>query len=881
MKRLRPGRRLWLALVAVVVLALAVTAVVTTTAVRQAWPQVSGEITLDGLAGSVTVLRDGQGVPHIYADTPTDLFRAQGFVAAQDRFFEMDLRRRVTSGRLAELVGAPGLASDQVVRTLGWRKVAEDELPRLAPATRQYLQAYADGVNDYLSRTGETSQLSLEYALLDRQLPAYRPERWSAVDSLAWLKAMAWDLKANFSGELDRARLQASIDPSLVAALYPPYPTSAHAPIVSLQDWSPDQPAANTIAGSALPANSVVPPSLSLPPGTSGGYAAGAAIAPTLTDPAARAALERTAAALDAIPALLGRGEGVGSNSWVVGPSRSATGAAMLANDPHLAVQLPGVFHQTGLHCRKVSPACPFDVSGFTFAGLPGVIIGHNSAIAWGLTNLPADTTDLYFERVSGAAYLRDGRLVPLEVSTETIQVRGGDPVPLTVRRTGHGPIVSDVIEAAGAAGRDAVISAQVTHEDYAVSLAWVGLVPTATADAIFALNTAQNFTEFRAAAKSLAVPAQGLVYADVQGNIGYQAPGLIPVRRASTPGVPPGYLPSPGWDSQWDWQGWVAFEDLPWVLNPAEGLIVAANQQVTPSPTPYLTTEWAEGWRSQRIRERLAGVGKVSPADMQDIQLDTRHPFAKELVAALLAIDLSDDPYTREAQELLRGWDLTQPTDRSRNAAAAAYYNAVWRRLLRGTFDDQLPAGIRADGGGRWWLVVRSLLANPGNPWWDDKRTPSVIESRDQILTQALVDARLDLTRAISSSVEKWSWGQVHTVTLRHQVLGGDSAPGVLRWLTNRGPIAVPGGGAVVNAMAWDASQGYQVTRAPAMRMVVDLGNLDASTWVNQTGVSGHPAHPHYADQVDAWAGGRMLAWAHTESAVQAVAVDELTFVP
>ncbi len=866
-------------LLLVVVVALSVVGAST---VRRGWPTTSGTVALPGLDGQVSVVRDAHGIPQVYADTPADLFRAQGFVTAQDRFFEMDLRRHVASGRLAELVGKAGVDTDKVVRTLGWRKVAEASLPKLAPTTRQYLAAYAEGVNDYLERR-DASSTALEYAVLGTSLPEYRIERWDAVDSLVWIEAMAWDLRADYSDELTRARLVPTMDAKMIAVLYPPYP-STHASILSEADWQPGQSAAGAVAPPALSAagggTGAGAPRLGPPAGTPG--SAAAAVTGVALSASAADALASASAALDAVVIVLGRGDGIGSNSWVVSGARTASGKPLLANDPHLAPSVPGVWYQIGLHCRTVSTSCPFDVAGFSFAGMPGVVIGHNARVAWGFTNLAPDATDFYFEKLSGdSAYVKDGRTLPLEIGTETIKVRGGDDVELTTRRTGHGPILSDVVPAATDAGRRPAVGEGSAPEPYAVSLSWTGLVPTATLDAVFLLDTAKDFASFREAARAFAVPSQNLVYADVDGHIGYQAPGLVPVRRASTPGYPPGYLPSPGWDSQWDWQGFVPFEHMPWTLDPPEAVIVAANQQVTAAGSPYLTTEWDPGWRSQRIADLIAATPTLTREQMSTIQLDAKNTFAPTLVKALLDIDLSGDPFTQPAQDLLRRWDFTQPADSSTNSAAAAYFNAVWTRLMQATFDDQLPADVRADGGGRWWQAMSVLLRDPANPWWDDKRTPSVVESRDEILHRALVQARLDLTRAISSNVSEWSWGKLHTLTLTHRVLGGESVPSIVRSMVNRGPIPLPGGGSIVNANGWDATKGYQVQWAPSMRMVVDLADLDASTWVNQTGASGHPYHPNYVDQVDAWASGTTFPWPFTQAAVNAAKRDELVLVP
>jgi len=858
--------------VVLLVIALVVATVVGISLVRRPLPQTSGQLTVSGLTAKVTVLRDDRGVPQIYADNAQDLFRAQGFVAAQDRFFEMDLRRHITSGRLSEIVGRDGLQADRVIRTLGWRRVAEAELPTLAASTRQYLQAYADGVNAYITKAGSPDKMALEYSVLGQKYPDYRVEPWSPADSLTWLKAMAWDLRGDYDNELIRARLSGSITPARLAQIFPEYPIRSRQPILSAQDWSPGAAGLPVSAAAAVPADSgapvaePVPASASLPGGAEG--------------KAVRVVYGQVATALEDLPVMVGRGDGIGSNSWVVGPKRSSTGKPLLANDPHLGLGIPGVWYQTGLHCRTVSTACPFDVTGFSFAGLPGIVIGHNQSIAWGFTNLGPDVSDFYLEQVRGDAYRRGKSYLPLKQHTETIKVAGGPDVSITVRETVHGPLLSDVIPSVAQVGTTALVQGKADVSAYDVSLAWTGLLPGHTADAIFKINTATDFAQFRDAAKDFAVPAQNLLYADTAGHIGYQAPGQVPIRASSTAGAPPGYWPAPGWDPAYDWKGFVPFEQMPTAYDPPEGYIVAANQAVTASQTPFLTTEWDYGFRSQRIRDLITATPKVTPERMSQIQGDTRNGFAPVLVKALLAVKLDNDPFTKEGQKLLRSWNYSQPTGKSPSSAAAAYFNAVWSNVLRLTFDDEL-GDLKADGGSQWMQAVSGLLASPRDPWWDNKLTPGVIEGRDEVLRQAMVEARMDLTKKLGKNPVTWQWGRLHQLNLEHKVLGGDSVWGPVRAMFNRGPWEMPGGSAIVDANGWNASDGYQVNWAPSMRMVVDLGNLDASRWVNQTGSSGHPYASHYVDQADAWVANKTYPWPFSEKAVRDGGGDELTLNP
>jgi len=608
-------------------------------------------------------------------------------------------------------------------------------------------------------------------------------------------------------------------------------------------------------------------------------------------------ALEAAAAAMDAVPQLLGSGDGVGSNSWVVSGEHTESGLPLLANDPHLMAGTPSAWYQVGLHCTEVSEACPFDVAGFSFAGSPGVVIGHNASIAWGLTNLGADVTDFFLEAVAGDTYLRDGVQVPILERTEVIEVAGGEPEEITVRSTVHGPIVSDVMPTEARLGSTPVPEGSPLSGGYEVALSWTALTPGRTMDATFALNRAQTWEEFRAAAGLLEVPAQNLVYADVEGRIGYQAPGKIPVRSGPGLGQQDGTFPRLGWDSSWDWTGFIPFEQLPSVLDPPDGFIVAANQAVTGAGYPFvITRDWDHGYRAQRIRDQLtvmtANDGEVTAADMAELQLDTRNGFAETLVPYLLStpltdesvVDPSDREFTEEARDLLGDpggptWDYEQAAD----SPAAAYYNAVWSNLLRLTFADQLPDAIRPDGGARWFEAVQALLTQERSPWWDSASTPSIVETRDQILGQALVDARLELTASLGKDPQSWEWGKLHRLQLRHAVLGGDTIPGPVRALFNEGPLEMGGGTAIVNATGWNAAvdQFYGVTAVPSMRMVVDLADLDASTWVDLTGVSGHPWSSHYGDQTEPWAAGEQLAWPFSAEAVERAGEDELVLLP
>lgn len=789
---------------------------------RSSFAQTRGEITITGLDADVRVLRDDLGIPQIYATTDHDLFMAQGFVHAQDRFWEMDFRRHVTAGRLSELFGESQLETDKFLRTIGWRRVAEQELALLQPSSRSFLESYAEGVNAYLaSRSG--AELSLEYAVLNLQVSDYVPEPWTPVDSLAWLKAMAWDLRGNLDDELARAVAVEAVGAERTAELYPAYPFDRHAPIVTqggVRNYLQfDQNTAGKLNSSR-----------------------------TFTD---------IANLIASLPASFGVKEaGIGSNSWAVAGSLTTTGKPLLANDPHLSASMPSIWSQMGLHCESINAECTFDVAGWTFSGFPGVVIGHNAQVGWGFTNLGPDVTDFVLEDIEGSNYRYDNEWLPLTEITETIKVANGEPVVWTARATRHGPVISDASEEYAALG---------ARDGMAVSLRWTALIPSTTADAVFTLNRAKNFDMFREAAKQFQVPSQNLLYVDVEGNIGYQAPGMIPIRKGYD-----GKYPVPGWTSRYDWVGFVPFDALPSILNPRENFIVTANNAVIFDKTyPYFfTDDWSYGARSQRIRdlitERIQRGEKFDVESMQQMQMDSRNELVDVLVPSLLEVG-------GESAAILDGWDGQMTVD----SAEAALLAATWRNLLQDTFRDELPEEYAIDGHDRWFEVFRNLLQQPDSLWWDNTKT-SVVETRDDALTSALAKATAELTDRFGGGSAVWRWGAMHTLTVENQTFG-QSGIALVEALFNRGPVEVNGSSSVVNSTNWNADEGYEVSSLPSMRQVLDPSDWDNSSWVNLTGASGHAYSANYVDQLDAWAGGTQFAWPFSKQAVEASAKNTL----
>jgi penicillin amidase len=924
--------------------------------VRASFPQTTGTLQLPGLQGQVSVVRDNKGIPQIYAGTSADLFMAQGYVQAQDRFWQMDVDRHITSGTLASMFGAgkdnANVQSDAFIQTMDWTGVAQREYDdELAPTTKAYLQAFSAGVNAWLKQHPGGAGASLEYAMLGAAHSGYKPAPWTPVDSVSWLKAMAWDLSGNMQQEIDRSLLSQSLTPAQIGQLYPAYPsgngtivdtgTVSDADDLSKAVYHPaagDGPAGGSTTASDDSATSSTKKttakgatggaSKDAPASGTGGSGGGSQAGAGGTVQGLTGAATQLAANIDSVPSLLGEpGQGIGSNSWVISGKYTTSGKPLLADDPHLTPGLPSVWEQIGLHCTTVSSACPFDVSGFSFPGMPGVVIGHNQTVSWGFTNLGADVQDLYLEEVTGPnTYEYDNQNLTFVTRQATIKVAGGPDQSITVRSTVDGmPIISDHDAEEQAVGQSAPVdgTAPPRGNGYAIALKWTALTPGKTMDSVFELDQATDFSQFRAAAADFDVPGQNMVYADdtgPSGNIGYTMSGQIPVRASGDNGS----YPEPGWTSADQWKGYIPPAALPYVENPAAGYIVAANQQVVNGGYPYLiTNDWDYGVRAKQItsliQSKTAGGGKISPDDMSNIQLDDTNVMAKTLVPYLLKVQLSGGSYYTDAQALLKDWDYDQDS----GSAAAAYYNAVWSNLLHLAFDEKFPASVRAttdcvmqpqsanvpadglngptklvstcgtrapdqaqpDGGDQWMTVVSNLLTQPDSSWWSyTYNNGQQVNGMDNLLAEAMKDARMQLTSLMGKSMSTWSWGRIHTLTLKESTLGTDDTSlfsGLEHTLLDRGPYQLNGGSAAVDATGWNASAGYQVDWAPSMRMIVDLSDLDNSEWINIGGASGQPYDPHYNDQTEMWADGELLPWAYSKSAVKSATVDTLTLTP
>jgi penicillin amidase len=859
-------RSVLLVTVVAIVVAIVVVGGLLAVVTARALPQASGAARVPGLAAEVTVVRDATGIAHITAASTRDLFIAQGYVHASERMWQMEVWRHISAGRLAELFGESQLDTDRFIRTLGWRPAAERDLDAFGPATRAVLAAYTAGVNAWLD--GHRDSLGLAFLASGTV-----PEPWMDLDTVAWGKVQAWNLGGNFTAEVFRYLADAALgDPARTDELFPGYRDGA--PVITPSDHVGS---GSTIG--AVSRASIAPSAGVLAPDAGPATEADAAAAWRSVAALGQEAMEL--AGLDLADGLASD-HGIGSNNWVVAPERSVSGGALLANDPHLGISMPSVWFANGLHCRTVDDACPFDVAGVSFPGVPGVVLGHNARIAWGATNVGPDVQDLVLEAVDPANpdnYLHDGVSVPFALRQELIEVKGGEPVTLEVRSTVHGPILNDVDERLA----DAPVMA----------LRWTATIePDRTIEAVLGLNTADDFDEFRASLALYGAPSQNFVYADVDGHIGYQMPGYIPIR--SDPDDR-GDRPVRGDDGSGEWIGRIPFEDLPWQLDPKDGWIVTANNAAIDSfYTSFIGREWDPGYRAERIIDLLGSYGEdgLTVEELRAIQFDSAPLRARDIGAVVReASPESEDGRTIAAR--IDSWDGGCEVDSMGCAAWAAWEY----RVMRDLFEDEL-GGLARDyvGSPFSWVALERLLDEPAAAWWDDVRTLDRVEDAPAIVARALDEAGAELRDAIASP-DRWSWGRLHTATFREMTLGL-SGIGPLEWYLNDGPHSVPGTAGAINNTYYRFSSAYPdpddpgyrpvgidrvfgVTNLPSYRLTIDMGDLDGARIVVTTGQAGNPFDRHYNDQIDLWRSGEAVPLPFTAEAIAEAAVSKLTLTP
>jgi penicillin amidase len=779
-------------------------------------PQVDGRISLKGLGAPVDIVRDAEGIPHIYAKSPADAYFALGFVHAQDRLWQMELNRRIPAGRMAEILGPNALDTDRFIRTLGIRRNAEKILTNLSQQTRDALDAYARGVNAYLDN--RSGPLPLEFILTGAPAPA----PWQAVDSIGWQTMMAWDLGANWTQELLRMRLSQRLSLAQINEFLAPYPGD---PVLPTQDY--------TVLYKDLD-------------GTAGQLAKVASAAPASYV------------------------EGMGSNNWVVGGPLSTTGKPLLANDPHLGLSAPALWYFAHLSAPGLN------VIGATLPGIPSVVLGRNDRIAWGFTNTAPDVQDLYIERIhpeDRRKYQTPEGWAEFKVRSETIKVKGQPDVTIEVRETRHGPVITGALPIMEKAPLDAT--------KYVVSFAWTALRPDdLTLQAGMKFNLAQNWDQFVEGAKDFSAPQQSIVYADVDGNIGFIAPARVPVRKPENDLK--GLAPAPGWDARYDWAGFIPFEELPRRYNPASQRIMTANHKIVDADYPhFLTSEWSQPYRARRIDALLDAKPKHDIASFAEIQKDHLSLAAQEVLPALL----KTAPRTERAKAalaMLKGWNGAMDADR----AEPLIYNAWMRMAAKQIFVDELGEALMKD----YWeqrnthlSTVNVLLNKDGQGRWCNDVTVAVKGNRqscEEVLAISLDAALADLEQRYGPDIAKWRWGEAHAARSEHRPFGK------VEMLAKYFDIQVPTPGDTFTVNVGrhnlrDEKMPFANRHAASLRAVYDLSSMDNSQFIHSTGQSGNVLSPLYRNFVQRWAEVKYVPMRTRREDVEKNALGSLTLQP
>ncbi|MDP1570611.1 MAG: penicillin acylase family protein [Vicinamibacterales bacterium] len=802
---------------------------------RGSLPRVEGTWALAGVSAPVEVLADAHLVSHVYARDPGDAWWAVGVLHARDRAWQMELYRRAASGRLAEILGEEALDVDKRLLTLGLARAADAEWTRLSPDVQHALTRYAEGVNAvFATHTGRARPLEF-------QMLGVTPAAWTPVDSLAIGRLMGWRLAENHRAELLRHALARRIGRADAQRLLGSYPAG--------------DPAILDGAGRAAPSS-----------------AAAAVERPPASSAAERSRPVRWPAGLEWLGSSSPRGS---SNSWVIAGTKTASGRPLLANDPHLQIELPSVWYEQHV------VAAGLDVRGMAIPGVPFVVIGHNSRIAWGLTNSGADVQDFVVERFDVAArrYLDRGRQVPVDVEAREIQVRGRRPEPFEIWRTARGTVFADEGLEWDAPPAWLSPSADVPTEGgerRALVLAWHGLDEGDLAEAFAQINTASSWVAFEAAVSRLTALSQNVVYADVDGHIGYAMSGSVPVRASGD-----GTMPVEGWSGGALWTGAVSGSRLPRALDPPAGMIATSNNEIDRRWPGLITRDWVAPYRARRLAAALSVESRLDVAAVMALQNDVTSEAAAEVLAGIdealaLARSQGADAGVVTTLERLRDWDR-RVDGRPVVTIYQAFEEALWRRTFLDEMDEPLFRRFVEVAGAERPAGLYAILDEPRSRWFDDIGTVERRETRDDIFLLAAADA-IETLGARFGSEDRWAWSRVHAARFPH-ILGEAAMP--LGWLFNRGPVPVSGDTSTVMRTSVHRLRPFGVWEYPSFRQVLDVGAWDEARLVLPAGQSGHPLSNHYFDQNVLWREGQYRTAPFSRGAVEAAATARLLLVP
>ncbi|MBN2366210.1 MAG: penicillin acylase family protein [Calditrichaeota bacterium] len=738
-------------------------------------PDYTGQIYLKGLTGKTYIVRDSNGVIHIEGETTADVIFASGYVTAQERLWQMDMMRRISKGQLSEVFGDTTVAADRLFQTLGLDSITMELYSKISEESRQWLIHYSSGINAYMDEIRD--EFPLEFILMD-----FTPEKWTPQDCLLQNRLMAWLLNFNWKADFFYWQLAKKLPQAKFSEILPrsfDYPE-----IISPGPLKKGNPGISEITRQLynfLGINSF----------------------------------------------------GAGSNSWVIAPGRSENGKALLANDPHLQMQFPSVWIELHLSSPDL------EVAGFSFPGSPGIIIGRNKDISWGLTSGMIDDCDYFIEAIDtvNLYYVNGKDRRPLAVKDRVIRVKDKADINFRTYYTDKGPIFNGVLG--------------ISTEKTPISLRWTGWEFSDELRCFIELARSKNWSDFEKALQSYGVPAQNFIFADSEGNIGYRLAGKIPVRSYED-----GVLPRNGSDIDMNWSSWVPFRKMPSLLNPSSGYIVTANNKIDESFSYYLSEYWEPPYRSLRIHELIRAAGKISSDDMRRFQLDNRDLLAEEIIPVVISElfripDLTDDE--EKVVLMWKNWDYTMDEE----SIPAAIYEVFKFYLIRNIFLDEMGEDLFqqfTDLPNFYFRIFAGLFDQEESLWYDDMRTVQQ-ENRSDIIRISFRDALSFMENSMSHEMEDWRWGKIHQLTFRH-VLGQIPLTDIV---LNRGPFPAGGNGTTVNVGSYIYDKTFRMIVGPSMRFITDWSQPDGYFSILAGGNSGNFLSDFYDNQISDWREGRL----------------------
>ncbi len=813
---------------------------------------------IPGLSANASITRDQNGVSYIDAATENDAMAALGYAHAQDRLWQMDLMRRAGEGRLSEIFGQPTIEFDKLLRTIGFRRTAHEIVRTMPKRTREALEAYASGVNAFIR--DHKGRYAMEFDAL-----GYEPEPWTPEHSVLIVRLLAWELNTGFWTDIVMGDIGRRVDSLRFTQILPYYPTDAPTIVPGGQHPEPllEQRLAahvdTTHRDSAAARDSSARRDTSArrpAPGRISRSGTETLPAPDLTDVMDMEQNMRKFMGID--------GAHVGSNAWAIAGNRAAGGKPMLANDPHLTFTAPCRWYQAVINYKGNR------VAGVTLPGLPFVVIGRNNDIAWGLTSLMADETDFYIEKIDSLKHTTvqvDNGWEKLGLIRDTIRVKDSAGVPMSIRTSRHGPLISDLHPYAHHTvnGRRVADSSSITATT-AVAMRWRGADVSQEIAALQGIGTARNLQEFTAAIRLGGIPSLNYIYADRAGTIASIPVARIPIREAAH-----ATYPNPGWDSRYDWKGTVPMEQLPSLVNPARGYVASANNKLANGLGYTVGDLWEDPSRAVRIDELLKDGNNFNTTDFVQMQADLVSPHMLYMVGFLLRA-FPDSARQGSAVQLalrkLRMWNGAMVADAPEAAIAAQWLQTT----IEMTYRDEMGPDVFRNYVSIAQQPIRAIRyhAMIDSRWFDDITTHGRVETRDDILRKALGHALDSLhARFDTWDINQWKFGAMHTLLFKHQFDTNEK----LRGIVDIGPFEIGGASTTLNCAEWDMNQPFKVRLGPSMRQIVDFADTTAfMRSVITSGESGQPLNQFYKNQTVLWSCNGYLALASSSPVGRAV---------